>query len=293
VKAMDRSTLMCLVFFLGLGAHAILASASSAPAFAWSNTDIFSHREATTNQALHHQDLTAFFGDKNAGLSKYVNFAIKPEIVVLFVEDKLTTARAQVLLNGGSLPHVQNLLSSSSSSLLAPVVTGDLSYSSLLQLLPSSSSVVFVGLEAVGSAQTMTLEQLISNLQSSSFALTHNGVTDLVVVSLHAKSTEEFTADDNVISRVESAFGSVSHVSVLISAEKQNIEHPVHRSPALAGFERRYVQATDDNSSLFPDGIVAGLIIMIPFLVILAIGISCSCALQSELKFDAEKTKKQ
>jgi len=294
---MDRSTVMCLIFFIGLGAHAILAAAST-PAYAWSNTEIFSHPETTVNSVVHPEDLSVLFGNENGQLSKYVNAAAKPELVFLFVEDKLSSAHAQVLVNSGALPHVQSYISSSTSSLLAPIVSGDLSVSSLLSSLPSSSSTIFVGQTAAGNAQSMTVDELLAQLQSPNFAIAHNGVTDVVVVALHAKTVEQFTSDDALIARIESAVGSVSHVGILVSSQAHHFERSAAGSFGPYTFERHFLQTNNSNSTttnatLFPDGIVAGLIVMLPFLLILAIAITCACNLQSELRFDGEKLKKQ
>jgi hypothetical protein len=56
---------------------------------------------------------------------------------------------------------------------------------------------------------------------------------------------------------------------------------------AMLQEERASLEASDD--SYWPDGVVAGLIIMVPFLVILSIGVCCTFNIQSALKFDGEK----
>lgn len=44
---------------------------------------------------------------------------------------------------------------------------------------------------------------------------------------------------------------------------------------------------------LFPPHVIEGLVVMVPFLIILAIGITCLFNLQSGLKFEAERAVKK
>lgn len=60
----------------------------------------------------------------------------------------------------------------------------------------------------------------------------------------------------------------------------------------LQSFEERNVQSAPGDDDYFPQPIVEALIVMVPFLFILSIGIYCTCGVQSELKFDAERPKR-
>jgi len=295
---MDRSTVMCLVFFLGLWAHAVLVSAAApetSPAFAWSNTGVFSKPETTTVVVVPSSDLSALAGDKTTSLSKYVTSDVsKAALLVLYVEDQLSTAQSQVLINDGSLSHVKSLLLESTSSLLAPTVFGVLSITAISSHLAPAASVAYVG---QGDDDTMSLEQLLINAANPKSDLYTHGVTNLVIVSLHAKTAEEFVADDLLIHRIESAIGNVPHTSALVATHASAVPHVFERSNEhnMATFALRYSQELKDSTptGLTPDGIVSGLVVMIPFVIIIAIAISCTCGLQSELRFEGEKVKKQ
>jgi len=58
----------------------------------------------------------------------------------------------------------------------------------------------------------------------------------------------------------------------------------------LRAFEDTFAQNGDVlYTTNWPDGVIEGLVVMIPFLSILLIGVCCTLQLQSDLKFDAEK----
>lgn len=52
-------------------------------------------------------------------------------------------------------------------------------------------------------------------------------------------------------------------------------------------------QSEADYNTHGVDGIVSGFVVMAPFVLILFIGICCTYSIQSELKLDTEKAKKQ
>jgi len=108
---------------------------------------------------------------------------------------------------------------------------------------------------------------------------------------------QHYTADDFVVGSITSAVLRNCESYLAIFTAEKPLAKLTYSLPTthkrLQSFEARNVQADEsDGDSLFPQAISEALLVMIPFLLILSIGITCTFGIQSDLKFDAEKPKK-
>jgi len=251
-----------------------------------------------------------------------------PEVFVVYIEPSLTTEQVSLVSNarqahsdGGSLIHLKQLIEKSASSAVLPYIAptssvGDAVVATLISNLPSQSTIVIVKetadvdvpqslLSTKGIKLTMTMEELKNQLKSANqWNILHNGIPDLVVVCFDSVSSsldvcdikmkETLSSDDSILNTLDTAFKHTSYVSFF--AAEDSLALPLRAyffetsSHAIRSFEQRFPQATDDNyPNHWPDSVVEGLIVIVPFFFILSIAIYCICGLQSGMRFELEK----
>lgn len=146
----------------------------------WSDKSYFNGKLVEISEGLHMSQVRSLLnGAVSTHEGQYVNTAAqsKPEVVVAFVFDKMSSADAF------SASFVQTSMSAASSSVVAPfVLTGQESMSSLLETVANGA----VSSSQLDAAHPQGCEQALSNLQASTFS---NKVTDLVVVKADQTSS--------------------------------------------------------------------------------------------------------
>jgi len=157
-------------------------------------------------------------------------------------------------------------------------------------LAKDSDSTVLESVESRKGIEYMSLAQL-KNVAATNWDLLSNGVTDVVVVcfdspAVHTDNIEEVTssysADDLFMNSILHSLGS-DYLAIF------TVEKPAAESIKQARAIMMARQLSDDSGAFYPSDVIEAHIVMIPFLIILFTGICCTCSVQSELKFDAEK----
>jgi len=199
-------------------------------------------------------------------------------VIFVFVEPKLTTVSFvedagshNTQVNGGKFVNLKKLIETSSSSIVIPYVDA----STVASFIPDLKN---------AKATVMTVEQFKNALTTMNW---NNGVTDIVIVQFE---NADYIVHDSLLATVDKAMKSTSYVAVLTSASEPIPEanYPIFATVRVSNTSNNnYTNTTSED--YWPDGIVEGLLIMIPFLVILFIGVCCTFSVQSGLKFEGEK----
>jgi len=111
----------------------------------------------------------------------------------------------------------------------------------------------------------------------------------------HVSLAHEYEHDASMAS-VCAALQNIDYIAIFTSDSSSYYmeaqpERRSQSSPSLKAFEQRFSQSNDVlYYTYWPNGIIEALIVMIPFLAILLVGICCTFTLQSDLKYDAEKS---
>jgi len=302
---------ICCAAILLISCHYAFSLTSTSSIFLWSNKNFFTGSNIQELNSHSARDIINGLQQKSSPLSQFFNSdASKPELIVLFVEPKLSTVQIPTLANayetqptGGAFVNLKKYVETSESSLVVPYVISSSAASQIISALSTQVKNVYViGESSISQAITITL----SDLQNKNWEALNNGVTDLVVVqfSSHAVDMSDesaihnlYAADDKIVGEVMEAVESVNYVAILasdaVSATADNSSPDIYatRSEHIKAFERQFSQDGDVlYTTYWPDGVIEGLVVMAPFLGILFIGICCTFQLQSDLKFDAEKT---
>jgi hypothetical protein len=156
----------------------------------------------------------------------------------------------------------------------------------------------------------ITLKQLLE-IATPSWTILSNGVTDLLVIYLE----ESFESDgnelflditttnmnlDSLLNNVCKSLKDSSYVAVYTAdspAPSVQKRFPAN-DESLSAFEQMHAQSLyqasllSSSSDYWTDDIITAVIIMVPFLLILFVGLCCTFRVQVPLKMDAEKPKK-
>jgi len=120
-----------------------------------------------------------------------------------------------------------------------------------------------------------------------------NGVTDIIVVCfnspvVHADNVDQvapsYAADDTYIKDIIQNIQG-SYIAILTSERTVSEGIKLTRATMMV----RQLTPNEDSGGIYPGDVVEAHIVLIPFAFILAVGICCTCSVQSDLKFDAEK----
>jgi len=291
----------------------VISHSTTVPVFMWSNTNVFNKVNIQEIEVLSASDIARGLQRKESKISKYMNKESQlPELVVIFIEPKLSSEELPLLAhsynvrpeekNGGAFSNLKRLVESSQSSLVIPYSTGV--GSDISSALLSSSSKLYT----VGEGKSMSVQDLVDKLNNKNWEALNNGAMDLVVIYFDSPSLQNgkedsvhdsYAADDSSIGTVISAITkSSSNYLAIFTANNKNENMEIGSSNVnsqrsirgLRAFEDTFAQNGDVlYTTNWPDGVIEGLVVMIPFLSILLIGVCCTLQLQSDLKFDAEK----
>jgi len=274
----------------------------SSPIFLWSNTGYFTGvntESVDVVDALYFQNI---FQHKDAS---FINQnSTNPEVLIVFVGSSLTTDKIGVLSNaysaqsnGGSISNLKTFIQDSKSSAVFPYVINcefQSFVSYFISSFPQTSSIVVVtedgkSISDISGAQAFfSINTLMEKIQSNQWKVLNNGVTDLVIVSLTSPIQENDVSVGNLINALG---GKTTYVAMFTGVQHTEYNTVSRSFPVshllLDKFETTFQQT---NLSNWPGGVIEALLVMTPFLFILGVGICCTFGLQSNLKFDAEKS---
>jgi len=282
----------------------------TSPLFMWSNTEYFVGRNVHVDGYLSSEEVSHFLTKQESKIQKYLNEKrIEPEVIFVFVEPELRTEQFPMLANshsshpnGGAFGKLKGTMESYSTSSISIPYThvGDsntiassiisklkrnLAEGAKILLAKDTDSNILGSIES--EIERVSLDQLKS--ASNKWDLLSNGKTDVIVVCFNSpvlhmdnidQVTSNYAADDAYINSLLHSFGS-SYLAIFTAESPAAEEIKQARATMI-------VRQLNDNS-IYPSDIVQAHIVMIPFLIILFVGICCTCSVQSELKFDAEK----
>jgi len=125
-----------------------------------------------------------------------------------------------------------------------------------------------------------------------------NGVVDVIIVGfdspvVHPESVQSvsarYSADDAFINKVLSNLGN-NYVAAFTSNQATDKETKKARAVHVLA---QLGDTVENPGSIFPTEVVEAVIVMVPFVFILYVGLSCTSAVQSVLKYDAEVDQKR
>jgi len=245
----------------------------------------------------------------------------QPEVIVVFVGQSLSSERMSSLAHsyeehpfGGAFNHLKQFVETSKSSIVIPyAIPSSGVISEIISPLFSSLSVSSITIvDGDGSSinlkvpfSTMTIDGLLLKMQNKDWEIYNNGKVDVIIVSFpsHESSNEEelykqFTADDAIMDKVVKSIQGVKYIGLFMSDNTHrafiSVEEKIFQAQSFEhfnSFERMYKQERSViYATNWPSEFIEAAIVMIPFLFILFLGICCTFQLQSDLKFDHEKT---
>jgi len=280
----------------------------TSPLFMWSNYRYF------TEQRSQHQILTPVDTLRQSLshglLHKYVApQAESPEAIVVFLQPHLKTeeffslsAARTPSSSGGVFSSLKAMVEESSSSLTIPFVqpvNGDNVIGSLIasQMATQVEGDVYVISSVDNSvniegAKRITLDQLktMERIGSS---------TDLFVVVMNGREGDQSSLreDDAILRQVCESLKTRKFIG-LFTAEKATLPNIHKRFPQQHDnyefISKRYAQPDEVlGANIWNDSIVTALVVMIPFILILFIGLKCGFAIQSDVKFESNASSKK
>jgi hypothetical protein len=294
-----------VLFYLICIAFASQIPSVTTPALFWSNKGYLGERDQISDVLATDKLVKSVF-------SKSVN----PEIIVLFVEKEFSTKELSSLSgayeeqpNGGYLSNLKRLIETSASSKVAPYVHGiyassligtsiasdilnNLAHSNKVNVIVAADSLSPNGFsnprtsESISNlkVEKMSIQQLEQKL-GSDWEILSNGKTDVVLVYLNS----DYKTDDELVGSVCNALNKVSYVAGFTGETAEVVLTSTFEELSSVYYKSSSDGSSDDD---WPADIVEALLVMLPYVLILSVGITCAFQIQSELKFDAEKPKR-
>jgi len=322
-----RSLFILLGLCCAIFAQDTVQHVFTSPVFAWSNTGFFRGRNLKVNDLVSTEDVSnGLQRMKGSKLEAIMNSETNnPEVIVVFAEPELRTEQVTVLTHarasqpdGGALGNLKGLIESySSSSVSIPYAyseDGSIASSivnNLLTQYPNADLIVARDSRESPSfvraaSSVLTLAQLMDNFKSGkALSPLSDGVTDVIYVSFASPAVSgadnlvlsSYKTDDSYMMNFHEALkaSNVPFVAAFTAeraTDNIQLNFPVSH-PQIARFEMQFRQEDNGGSRFWPPEVIEGLILMIPFLIILIIGICCTCNIQSALKFEADRPRRQ
>jgi len=275
----------------------LIAAHASFPVHMWSNTKYFDGQNIQVAELASSSDVESVFKGEGP-LGKYLKDGRpQPEAIVVFLEPQRAQAPSLGSPNGIVVSQLQETINKGASSISVHVASPagasivmemiqNLPFGATVTLAKSQNSALLSGLSGRADVQSVTLEQL-KDMASAKWDVLSNGVTDLVVVCLDSEPSNVEAAVQNnngdYINTLLDSMGS-SYLAIYSTAQ-----------PAADAVPEYLVSEVQDQVSITEDWgseLIQAVIVMIPFVIILLIGVCCTFSVQSELKFDLEKKKR-
>jgi hypothetical protein len=278
----------------------------------WSNSRFFVGQNVEVNELVSTEDVVRGLKGQASPMSRYfLEGRALPELIVVFVEPELRTEQFPLLANsyaaqpnGGAFSKLKGTLESYAASSVVIPYSHSAFGQSVASMAAGFGGNVIVAKNEGSSAlseleghKTITLQRLLELGSSKNWEVLSNGVPDVVIVGfespvVHPENVEVVSAsysnDDAFMNMFLHSLGTKSYVA-LFTSDKAVTESA---KKARAELSMEQLGASSDDS-IFPPEVIEALIVMIPFLLILYIGVSCTSGVQSVLKFDAEMEKKK
>jgi len=308
------------------------SSPKTSPLLLWSNTNYFTSRNEQIVPLVSTDDIEAAFqqSNKENAIKNFVNANVKPEVIAVFIQPHLKTTELITFSdarnaqpNGGAFKNLKRFVETSPSSLVLPYVfsthniqerpnIGTVIVDDIIKHLPSSANVIVASndaevatIKSIEKVKVISLNELSKMAHQSHWDILSNGVTDVIVVYLDKadqdNSREVINAGDDYMNNIVASLKRANYVAAFTADSPVDSIHQSFPSthPVLQRFaasvqqvlDETYVATNDDG--LMPDSIVEALLVMLPFLIILFVGVCCTYNIQSVLKFDAERPKRQ
>jgi len=305
------------VFCVYLVQADFFGSTFTAPLFMWSNTQYFVGKNVEVNEyTAAHDVANALIGQENSIAGYLTSKTPQLEVIFVFIEPELRTEQFPMLAdaysahpNGGAFSNLKGTMESyATSSISIPythvsspqsigtaivtALTDNLPAGSTITLVKDSASDILSSFESRRDVAKISKDQL-KTIVAKEWQILSNGVVDVVIVCFDspavtvdtvAELAPSFAADDAYMHDILHSLGSTKFLALFTA------DSPAHESIREARSERMVEALTDTTStSIYPPGVIEAQIVLLPFLFILFTGIYCTCSLQSDLKFDAEK----
>jgi len=305
---------------------------SPIPILFWSGSDYLSgHNKehlSTVQPPTIEKTLHALLGfaDQDTGiLNSRVNTS--PELVVLFLEPKITTplmeqsAGSYGLHDGGAFSNLKRYVETSISSLVAPYGSYEGYWRPFLLLLshvvqPLEDHKASFILATPSESELSSLKGTISKIGldgleeylSSHKELFSNEVADLLVVEFpqHASLvSEEFASDDALLAKITGQIAALSsgnyvalftgmnpvfsdaYVHLTTETPQNDIEHYLRDVLQSSASSSSNCTTNCTNDTFWPTPLVEGLMVSLVLLIILTIGLYCSLSMQGPDRFEA------
>jgi len=267
------------------------------PVLAWSNARFFQDKQQV-KEVLNVESLGNLFSGKGSLESKPAN-------IVLFVSAHLNNenffelaAAHSLNPNGGVFTNLKNLVESSASSLVVPHVTSTSEGKSSEELIKQLAASIDGTVTVLSEDGKSSLSIPSTSEKISSFTVSEeSAVTNLIVVMFKAQDLTQFRSDDAIVEIVCKQLSGSSYVAVFTgntAKTSSTLKRMPEDAPSMTSFHKRYAQENEHTSTnIWNSGVVSGLIISIPFLIILCCGLRCSFAIQSEVKFENQLQSKK
>jgi len=283
----------------------------------WSNTQYFTGKNININEYTLVDDVVNGLVGEQSSLDSFINEKKdQVEVIFVFIEPELLTEQFPLLAdahavhpNGGAFSKLKGTLESYATSSLVVTYThpsgtfksigtsivdelaANLAPDATITIAKDSDSDLFYGLSSRNNAAHLSLSQL-KYVANKEWSILSNGKTDLVVVcfdspAVHPDNVDQvaprYAADDAFMYSLLHSLGN-SYLAVFTSDKTATESAKQARATLMV---RQLSDTAGD--SIYPAEVIEAHIVLIPFLIILFTGIYCTCGVQSDLKFDAEK----
>jgi hypothetical protein len=289
------------------------------PLFIWSNNNFFKEKNIQITEILQKDSLDNIIIEK-------LNQNLNLEIISIFIEPHIKTEYLSILshylkkeLNISSFIHLKNIMENSNSSLFFPYIPYKEDESITNCLIEKLSKIIqknggsiiitgnnyennFINKLQIQDSNILSLDNFLKKINQN-WDIFHNRITDLIIIYLDNPIIEvninniqtfyqHFQKNDIILNQLNEKLELSKNYIGIFTSEKPFF----YNFYSFENYGEIYLQNTSSNGTsinYWPPEVNEALIIMLPFLIILLIGFCCTFSIQSELKFENEKIKKQ
>jgi len=258
------------------------SSTSTSPLFLWSNIPYFQGKNNQVKTLTPVESIQETL--QNSG---FISKTQKPETVIVFVQPnlndfvKISAARTSKP-DGGAFANLKKLVETSTSSVVIPYV------------LPKEGSISTHVVESLRSMIDGTTTIVSEKFDQEEFKKTsNNGLTDLIIVHFNGQFAEE----DLLLNEYISMISSSTYVSIFTANESKDDNKVINKRFSqndVRTLSKRLSQEDYTSSgNIWNRSIVTGLVLMVPFIIILIVGLRCGFDIQSEINFEKPLSSKK
>jgi len=309
-----------------------IAKDEPSPILIWSDMGYFSGKNVQIKDSVTPYDLQKFIlhaisqeMDQGNPLLASVISNDKPEVVVLYLEPKISTSQLSQYSSafstgqGGSFKNLKNNIEQSTTSVVAPyfTLTGytqddiHITIANIIRLHLEQNPTAYTVFSAINLYQDfdkqIPIGELMDTLKSKEDML-HDGVTDLVIVEftkLEVDIATKYYEDDELLGEITSYIKDVTagkYIGLFTSSQPSTLSryssdeaHFFNYARFDYRLENNATNGTIPNGSnsdtYFPPNVWEGLIVASLLFIITWIGVQCTFSLQSPEKFEGGRTR--